>query len=222
MKPVKNRFWSLLLLCILLITASRVAGQKNVLPDSLPKNSAPMMPMKGMSHQSMHMSMSYMKTHCTGTLADFPKLHPMIVHFPIVFLLLALITQLFSFFIIQKELSGITLVLVFLGFVGAYLASTIYHGGDPDLSMLDPISKANFLRHEQFAHYTVWISGIALVAKTLSQFLFKRKIWAELLVTALLIGSAYTIVITGDMGARLVYINGIGVQGNELPAHDNM
>ena len=209
-------------LCLLFVFHYSFGNTKIVPPDSLSQKTREMMPMKGMSQHSMHMSMSYMKTHCTGTLADFPKLHPMIVHFPIVFLLLALLTQLLSFVVFKKEMSWIALFLVTLGFIGAYLASTIFHGGDPDLSLLDPISKFNFERHEEFARYTVWISGIAMVAKMLSQFLFKRKLWAELIVTALLIGSAYTIAVTADMGARLVYINGIGVQGNELPAHDNM
>jgi len=37
----------------------------------------------------------------------------------------------------------------------------------------------------------------------------------------LLVGSAYTITVTGDMGARLVHIDAIGVQGNKIPAHDD-
>jgi len=164
---------------------------------------------------------SYQSTHNTGTLADFPRLHPMIVHFPIVLLLLAFITQVCSFFFLKKELGYITLVLVAGGFAGAYIAAFIIHGGDPNLKTLDAISRSNFEQHELYAYYTVWLSGIATLVKTLSQFVFKKHLISEILVTLLLVGSAYTITVTGDMGARLVHIDAIGVQGNKIPAHDD-
>jgi len=201
--------------------------QKN---DSMSKQMSGM-DMNGMnmdsSESSMNMNqkesafMAYQKAHNTGTLADFPRLHPMIVHFPIVLLLLAFLAQLCSLFFFKKELSWAALLLVVGGFIGAYLASNVFHGGDPDLKLLDAISRSTFEKHELFASYTVWISGIAALLKILSQFVFKKHLIAEVLVTILLAGSAYTIAVTGDMGARLVHIDTIGVQCNKIPAHDN-
>lgn len=165
-------------------------------------------------------SVAYQEAHNTGTLEDFPRLHPLVVHFPIVFLILAFIIQIVSFFVYKKELSWVTLFLIVLGFIGAYVAANIFHGGDPDLSALSAIARDNFEKHEQFAHYTVWISSIAAVVKILSHFVFKRKLWTEIIAAILMTGAVYTITITGDMGGRLVHIDAIGVQGNKIPLHD--
>lgn len=138
------------------------------------------------------------------------------------FLTLAFLTQVFSFFLFRRELSWITLVFVLLGFLGAYLSSGIFHGGDPNLAQLDPVSRATFEMHKQYAAYTVWLSGIAALVKGVSHFLRKGHRLTEILVTLLLALVSYTVVVTGDMGARLVHIDGIGVQGRYIPAHDTM
>ena len=168
------------------------------------------------------MSSAYPAAHNTGRLADFPKLHPLVVHIPIMCLILALLAQIASFFVFKRELSWITLLLVITGFIGAYLASGIFHGGDPNLSLLDPVSKATFEKHDQYAGYTVWLSGFAALAKIISHFFLKRKLIYEIITTFLLAACSYTVIITGDMGARLIHIDGIGVQGRDIPAHDDM
>jgi hypothetical protein len=168
------------------------------------------------------LSSTYPAAHNSGTLKDFPKLHPLVVHIPIMCLLLAFLAQLVSLFVFKMELSWVTLFLVVIGFIGAYLSSGIFHGGDPNLSILDPVTRATFEKHEQFANYTVWISGLASLAKIISHFFLKKRMIPELIVLLLLAGSSYTVVVTGDMGARLVHIDGVGVQGRYLPAHDNM
>lgn len=175
------------------------------------------------------LSSAYPAAHNTGSLADFPKMHPLVVHFPIVFLILAFVIQAVSFFVSKpykmqggKTLSWVILFLVVLGFIGAYLASNIFHGGDPDLSKLGPVTRATFETHEQYANYTVWLSGFAALAKIVSNFFYKRKLVAEIITVILMAGSVYTIAVTGDMGARLVHIDAIGVQGREIPAEDNM
>lgn len=168
------------------------------------------------------LSLAYPAAHNTHTLKDFPKLHPLIVHVPIMCLILALFAQLASLVVYREALSWVSLVLVLLGFIGAYLASGIFHGGDPNLAMLDPVTRATFERHEQFAGYTVWISGGAAVLKLISHFIFKRRGWTEVLVLIALAACSYTVAVAGDMGARLVHIDGLGVQGRGLPLHDDM
>lgn len=165
-------------------------------------------------------SVVYQKSHNTGTLADFPRLHPLVVHFPIVFIILAFIVQIISFFVFKRELSWVSLFLIVLGFIGAYISTNILHGGDPNLPTLSEIARRTFEKHEQFAHYTEWLSGIASVAKIISHFVFKRKLWTGIIVAVLMAGAVYAITITGDMGARLVHIDAIGVQGNRIPLHD--
>lgn len=168
------------------------------------------------------LSKAYPAAHDSGSLSDFPKLHPLVVHIPIMFLILAFIAQAISFFVYRRALSWVTLFLVVFGFIGAYLSSGIFHGGDPNLAMLDPVTRATFEKHEQYAGYTVWISGFAALAKIISHFFLKRKMVAELVVTGLLAAASYTVAVAGDMGARLVHIDGIGVQGRGIPAEDDM
>lgn len=165
-------------------------------------------------------SIAYQKSHNSGTLSDFPRLHPLIVHFPIVFILLAFIVQIISFFVFKKELDWAALFLIVFGFIGAYVATNILHGGDPDLPSLSVIARETFEKHERFAHLTEWFSGIAAIVKIISHFVFKRKLWTEIVVVVLMACAVYTITITGDMGARLVHIDAIGVQGNQIPLHD--
>lgn len=165
-------------------------------------------------------SVAYQKAHNTGSLADFPRLHPLIVHFPIVFIILAFVIQVISFFVFKRELSWVSLFLIVFGFIGAYVSTNILHGGDPDPAALSAIAKETFEKHELYAHYTEWISGIAAIVKIISVIFLKRKLWIEIISIILLGAAVYTIAVTGDMGARLVHIDGIGVQGNKIPLHD--
>lgn len=177
---------------------------------------------QGLHGLSDTLSLRYPASHNTHSLSDFPKLHPLIVHVPIMCLMLALLAQLVSFFVYREAFSWSALVLAAIGFLGAYLAGGVFHGGDPNLALLDPITRATFEAHERFADYTVWISGFALLVKLLSHFVVRRRTWSELLVLLALAACSYTVAVTGDMGARLVHIDGIGVQGRGLPAHDDM
>lgn len=52
-------------------------------------------------------------------LEDFPTLHPLVVHFPIVLLLLAALSQIAGLFVFNNELSWVTLFLIASGFIGA-------------------------------------------------------------------------------------------------------
>jgi len=166
-------------------------------------------------------SLAYEDAHNTGTLADFPRLHPLIVHFPIVFLILAFITQMIAFFVFKEELNRVALFLVVLGFMGAYISSNVLHGGDPNLDALGNIARNTFEKHERYAHLTEWFSGIAALAKIFNQFILKKKLWLTIIAVLFMACATYTIVVTGDMGARLVHIDAIGVQGNQIPLHDS-
>jgi len=165
-------------------------------------------------------SIKYQEEHNSGTLQDFPRLHPLIVHFPIVLIILALIVEIVSIFVFKEELSWVSMVLIVFGFVGAFVATNILHGGDPNLPALSDIARNTFERHERFAHLTELFSGIAVIVKILSHFLFKRKFWIVGLTVILMGCATYTITIAGEMGARLVHIDAIGVQGNQIPSHD--
>ncbi len=149
--------------------------------------------------------------------SQFPNLHPLVVHFPIVLLLLAVLSQLTGLFVFRYELSYVTLVLLALGFLGAILATTLFHahpGGLPE-----KIHEV-FEKHESFAEWTIWLSGIGFGAKLISHFFLKRKLIPELIVLLILLGSAFTVSVTGHLGSQMVHIDAVGVQGHYLEKED--
>ncbi|MEO5569504.1 MAG: DUF2231 domain-containing protein [Bacteroidia bacterium] len=143
----------------------------------------------------------------------FPNFHPLIIHFPIVLLLMALVFQLISFFYFKKEFSIVTLILLALGVISTWLASNPLHAMPGDLTGK---AKEIFETHEQMADLTWWLSLVALIIKIVSHFFFNRKLFMESAVALLLVGSAITVSIAGHHGAMLVHMEGIGPMGKYL------
>lgn len=171
-------------------------------------------------HENEHEHSENSLTIVEAGLQDFPSLHPLIVHFPIVLLLLAFLTQLAALFVWKKELSLLTGILLLGGFLGAYMAGTYFH---PHTSELTDAAQQVLDLHDRYADYTVWSAGIALLLKGISHFLFKRKLWLEIVMVVLLGLAAGAVSKTGHYGATLVHIHEIGPQGKflELGEHEH-
>ena len=150
-----------------------------------------------------------------ASLSDFSNLHPLVVHFPIVLLLLASITQIAAFFFWKKQMNWATLLLLLGGFLGAYVASTFVH---PHTSGLSEAASAVLEKHDQFAYLTIWLSGIGLLFKAVSLFFLKDKVWLEIIIALLLLGAAFTVSKSGHYGATLAHIHGVGAQGHFIEA----
>jgi len=144
----------------------------------------------------------------------FPTLHPLVVHFPIVLLILAFIFQMIGLFNRKNEWNYVTLGLLAAGVLGAYLAGTSFHPHTEELaSDVDAILD----RHELFATYTLWTGLAGLVLKAATVFLIKkRKLVFEIVTAVILLLSAISVSEAGHLGAHLTHIDGVGPQGNYL------
>ncbi|MEQ9442758.1 MAG: hypothetical protein RIG62_27200 [Cyclobacteriaceae bacterium] len=149
----------------------------------------------------------------TASFDEFPNLHPLIVHFPIVLLLVAVILSLANSIFLKKEIDWILSGTLLVATAGAYAAGWWFHPHTHDLS-----AKAQLVleQHDLYAEWTLYLSIAALVAQGLYQFVFQGKRWAVLVVTVILVGAAYTVSRAGHYGSQLVYIEGVGPQGDYL------
>lgn len=150
--------------------------------------------------------------------SEFPTLHPLIVHFPIMLILLAAVLQVVSFLGFRREMCWIVLTLTTAGVVTAWLSSNVYH---PHTTGLSESAQRLLSEHELYAGLTFWFALAAVIVKGVSVFL-KRPWWSEVPATVLLAVAATTVSIAGHHGAELVHKEGVGPQGQFLEAeHDH-
>lgn len=148
-------------------------------------------------------------------LADFPNLHPLVVHFPIVLLIVAMLMQVAGLFFRSRPFDITVAVITGLGFLTAYLASNNFHGHAAELT---GGAGALFEEHEYYAFWAVRFGGIAAIGKVVSLFIRRRSV-IEGLIAAVLIASAVSVSISGHHGAELVHKYGIGPKGEYLEQH---
>jgi len=157
--------------------------------------------------------------HRDATLSEFPSLHPLVVHFPIVLLILAALTQLAGLFVLKRELGWVTLALVALGLVGAYVSGSYVHPHTTD--DLSPRAAMWLEEHEAYAAYTLWLALAGTGLKAASLFLLRGRWWAELAVLLVLGGAAGAVSLAAHHGAQLVHLEGVGPQGKFLELHEH-
>ena len=145
------------------------------------------------------------------SLSELPNLHPLVVHIPIVLLIVALLTQVASFFVWKRQLDWMTFLLLAGGVVGAFLSGEVFH---PHTTGLTDAARQVMDHHDRWADYTIWSSALALLLKGASLFWLRGPQWAEIVVTLVLVFSAVAVSVTGHYGGTLVYLHGVGVQGN--------
>lgn len=148
-----------------------------------------------------------------ASLDEFPNLHPLVVHFPIVLLLLAVVLQLIQLFTMNRTMDWVVLLTVGAGFIGAYVAGNFVH---PHTEGLTETAKKVLEQHDKYAMWAMWSSAAAALLKLVSLFWFKQKRWFEILVFLVLAFSGYSVGWAGHYGSQLVYIEGVGPQGNYL------
>ena len=144
---------------------------------------------------------------------DFPNLHPLLVHFPIVLLLLALLAQsMVLFFKDNKTFKWISFFFMATGCLSAYIAmqNGTHISGDADEKVF-----AIFDTHLLFARITLWSSLVISIIRLAVIKWYPRR-WMEFVLLGLFTVTAITVSITAHHGAQLVYIYGVGPQGNGI------
>lgn len=139
-----------------------------------------------------------------AALAEFGSLHPLVVHFPIVYLLTAPIFQAAGLFWQRSAWLGLSTVLEFCGFLSAGLASFAFHA---EILGPDEAQRYIFERHEFFATGTLIVASLACFAKLM--------IWTrpdsarrlEPIALGLMLLAALLVSLTGHLGAEMTHIH---------------
>jgi uncharacterized membrane protein len=150
------------------------------------------------------------------SIEDFPSLHPLVVHFPVVLFPIGFLIYLISF--LKKDWRWIAVGLVAIGFGGAVVASYLLH---PHTNGLTAIAQKTLEEHDFFAYLTVALGGVGTLLGLLTCFEKGKKRALEIVVALILFGSTVTVSIAGHYGATLTFIHNVGPQGKFLELNDN-
>jgi uncharacterized membrane protein len=216
---MKKQFIIYFLLLLPVIFAVAHGGKKHV-KDS---TKVPMDSSMNKSEEKEHVSgdtthhhnegMTPDESKVTADLDDFPTLHPLIVHFAIVLIIVAAALQLLNLILIKKEIAWIIAVILLIGVTAAWLAGRNFH---PHTHGISDHAKMVLEQHDKWADWTINTGIIALILQVVNLFVFKTKRWAMAIVAVILVGAGYSVLHAGHYGAQLVHIEGIGPQGKYL------
>ena len=149
----------------------------------------------------------------TAGLADFPTLHPLIVHFAIVLIIVAAGIQLFNLYFMKKEIAWLVAAILIGGVLAAWFAGKNFH---PHTHGISEHAKLVLDQHDKWADWTINSGIVAAILQIVNLFVLKGKRWAAGVIAAVLILSAYSVSRAGHYGSQLVHIEGIGPQGKFL------
>lgn len=149
-----------------------------------------------------------------------PSVHPMLVHFPLAILIVAILLDFISFFLPKKQKWWTEETTAFFYGVGAVAAIIVYFTGKAAAnSVFLPAEVQTVLNtHADWAWWTVWFYGIYAVARILATWKVPIKHHLELHLGffALSFVGLFLLFQTGDNGAKMVFKYGVGVQTTEV------
>jgi uncharacterized membrane protein len=146
--------------------------------------------------------------------AEFPTLHPLIVHVPVTFIPLALVFALIAAFSAQRVFVWLALGFSVSGLLGGLVAAFPMH---PHTIGLPDAARATLEKHDFFAYATLWITFVAVLIALVS--IWKPVRMIRIVLGVVLLVSSVTVAITGHYGGTLAYVHGVGVKGQFLSDH---
>lgn len=217
---MKTALTQIFLLLLVVIVAHAHGGKK----ESAQKHSAPVtdtMQPTSRAHDEVLSTpvasgeglMTHDETKVTARFDEFPSLHPLIVHFAIVLIVVAAGMQLLNILLVKREIAWIITAILLAGVSTAWLAANNYH---PHTDGLDSHAKLVLEQHDKWADWTIYSGIAALLLQGANLFVFRGKRWAATVIGAVLIISAISVSLAGHHGSQLTHIEGIGPQGKFL------
>ncbi|MEP2774010.1 MAG: DUF2231 domain-containing protein [Fulvivirga sp.] len=141
-----------------------------------------------------------------------PNIHPMIIHFPIVLWLVAVLVDLASLFLPKSWLRNMTITLYVLGAVSAVAA---YLSGDQAMDMVSVPMQGEVTagNHSDWGHYTLYFfTAYAIIRLILFWKQWDKKKWLAIVLFILGTLGMGMVAQTADLGGKLVYKYGVGTQ----------
>jgi uncharacterized membrane protein len=152
-----------------------------------------------------------------------PNLHPLVIHFPIVLLIAAVVVDFLA--VLRPRWSWVDAVASALYVAGALSALGAYLSGRQAAAgvLIPGMAQPIVLDHWNSALWTLAYFG-ALACARLALTLTGRGLpyWARVAAVAFALGGTLLLIHTAEQGARLVYEHGVGVHqpARSAPAHD--
>jgi len=152
--------------------------------------------------------------HVVAVAGDFPNLHPLVVHLPIMFLMVAPVIQILAVFQKNRSTQFTVLAFALLGAMTAYASANTFH---PHTAQLTSAMEKVLSEHEKWSRITIVLSWSALIPVLVASLAPARwRIPAGLFGGILLFLAAGSVAMTGHQGAKLVHIHGVGPRGRFL------
>ncbi len=147
-----------------------------------------------------------------------PNIHPVIVHFPLVLLIFAVLFDIAGLVLTKFEwIKKSALSLYIFGTISAAIA--FITGNSASDSIIIPSYAFSAVNdHADWAEITLWFFSIYTIVRLIFAFGFKRIPFARIIIIPLVLSGIvglYFLYNTGDKGAKLVYGYGLGT-GNIL------
>jgi uncharacterized membrane protein len=153
-----------------------------------------------------------------------PNIHPILVHFPIALLVVAVIMDAAALFLKERSVAYSAAVILFVaGALGALAA--FFTGRDAgDNVSIPALAQTTLTDHADWALLTVWFFGLfAIIRLGLSWYERKNDVilGRKIDIVIFILGAAglFLLVQTGDNGAKMVFQYGVGTQ---LTVSDSM